>query len=113
LVVYKGINSSCREYIITVAFYVRKWGDFVSQDNDLTRRFQVQTEEVNKARDVLLNVYQALVEKGYNPINQIVGYLLSGDPAYITSHKDARNLIRKLERDELLEELIRYYIKQE
>ena len=64
------------------------------------------------AKDVLLSVYQALLEKGYNPINQMVGYLLSGDPAYITSHKDARNLIRKLERDELLEELVKSYLNQ-
>ena len=55
-------------------------------------------------------VYDALVEKGYNPINQIVGYILSGDPTYITSHNDARNLIRKIERDELLEKMVKEYI---
>ena len=55
-------------------------------------------------------VYQALVEKGYNPINQMVGYILSGDPTYITSHNNARNLIRQLERDELLEKMVRNYI---
>jgi len=55
-------------------------------------------------------VYDALVEKGYNPINQIVGYILSGDPTYITSHNDARNLIRKVERDELLEKMVKNYI---
>ena len=60
-----------------------------------------------------MTVYQALQEKGYNPINQLVGYLLSGDPAYITSHNNARNLIRKLERDELLEELLRHYLEIE
>lgn len=91
---------------------MRKWGDLMRQGNDRTVKFQVKADEVNKASDILLNVYQALVEKGYNPINQIVGYLLSGDPAYITSHKDARNLVRKLERDELLEELIRYYVER-
>jgi len=58
----------------------------------------------------LITIYEALQEKGYNPINQIVGYLLSGDPAYIPRYKDARNLIRKIERDELIEELVKYYI---
>lgn len=62
--------------------------------------------------EVLLEVYEALQEKGYNPINQIVGYLLSGDPAYIPRHRDARNIIRKLERDEIIEELVKSYIKQ-
>ncbi|NMA01960.1 MAG: IreB family regulatory phosphoprotein [Clostridia bacterium] len=74
--------------------------------------FKVKNDEDILAKDVLLSVYQALLEKGYNPINQMVGYLLSGDPAYITSHKDARNLIRKLERDELLEELVKSYLNQ-
>ena len=63
-----------------------------------------------QAEAVLIHVYRALEEKGYNPINQIVGYLLSGDPAYIPRHKDARNLIRKLERDEIIEELVKFYI---
>ena len=58
-----------------------------------------------------MQVYEALQEKGYNPINQIVGYLLSGDPAYIPRHQDARNLIRKLERDEIIEELMKSYLK--
>lgn len=62
------------------------------------------------AKEVLLAVYEALEEKGYNPINQIVGYLLSGDPAYIPRHQDARSLIRKLERDELIEELVKSYL---
>ena len=61
-------------------------------------------------RDVLLTVYEALKEKGYNPINQLVGYLISGDPAYITSHKQARSLIRRVERDDLIEELARGYL---
>ncbi|MCC9623418.1 IreB family regulatory phosphoprotein [Thalassospira sp. MA62] len=61
-------------------------------------------------RETLITVYQALEEKGYQPINQIVGYLLSGDPAYIPRHNDARNLIRKIERDELLEELVKSYL---
>ena len=62
------------------------------------------------AKEILQKVYEALVEKGYNPINQIVGYILSGDPTYITSHNDARNLIRKIERDELLEKMVKEYI---
>ena len=75
-----------------------------------TMMFRVKTEDDVQAQDVLVYVYEALKEKGYNPINQMVGYLLSGDPAYITSHKNARSLIRKLERDELLEELLRKYL---
>lgn len=63
-------------------------------------------------RDTLLTVYSAMREKGYDPVNQIVGYLLSGDPTYITSHNNARYLISRIERDELIEELVRYYVKQ-
>ncbi len=83
-----------------------------SDFSDKTMMFKVQAEEVNQARDILHLVYDALVEKGYNPINQLVGYLLSGDPAYITSHGNARNLIRRLERDDLLEELVKSYLEQ-
>ena len=75
-----------------------------------TMMFKVKTDEDIGAQHVLNHVYEALKEKGYNPINQIVGYLLSGDPAYITNHKNARSMIRKLERDELLEELVRKYL---
>lgn len=64
------------------------------------------------AHEVLEQVYLALKEKGYNPVNQIVGYLISGDPTYITSHMGARNLIAKYERDELMEELVQEYLKQ-
>ena len=63
---------------------------------DETVSFKVEREESIEAREILQKVYEALVEKGYNPINQIVGYILSGDPTYITSHNDARNLIRKI-----------------
>jgi len=80
-------------------------------DPEETMMFKIQGEEFNQARDILLKVYAALIEKGYNPINQLVGYLLSGDPAYITSHGNARSLIRRLERDELLEELVKSYLK--
>ena len=76
-----------------------------------TMMFKVQGEETARPRDVLTAVYGALKERGYNPINQLVGYLLSGDPAYITSHGNARGLIRRLERDELLEELVRSYLE--
>lgn len=75
-----------------------------------TMMFRVKSEEDIQAGDILHHVYNALKEKGYNPINQLVGYLLSGDPAYITNHNNARSMIRKLERDELLEELIRKYL---
>lgn len=75
-----------------------------------TMMFRVKNEDAVKAEDILAHVYDALKEKGYNPINQLVGYLLSGDPAYITNHNNARSMIRKLERDELLEELLRKYL---
>ncbi len=78
--------------------------------SDKTMNFKVDKDKNNRAKDILKEVYQALVEKGYNPINQIVGYILSGDPTYITSHNDARNLIRLIERDELLEKMVKYYI---
>ncbi|MFB9761128.1 MULTISPECIES: IreB family regulatory phosphoprotein [Bacillaceae] len=82
-----------------------------SFDKTMKFTFQEETQSV-QVTDVLLTVYDALQEKGYNPINQIVGYLLSGDPAYIPRHKDARSIIRKLERDELIEELVKSYLKQ-
>jgi uncharacterized protein (UPF0297 family) len=79
-------------------------------DFDKTMNFKVEKDKNLKAREILKQVYQALVEKGYNPINQIVGYILSGDPTYITSHNDARNLIRQIERDEFLEKMVKNYI---
>lgn len=79
-------------------------------DFDKTMNYKVENENNIKYREVLKEVYKALDEKGYNPINQIVGYILSGDPTYITSHNDARNIIRKVERDELLEKMVRAYI---
>lgn len=69
-----------------------------------------ENQTQSEAKKILLAVTEALIEKGYNPVNQIVGYILSGDPSYVTSHKNARSLIRKLERDELLEELIKDYL---
>lgn len=77
---------------------------------DKTMRFSVDKENTSLTREVLKDVYDALVEKGYNPINQIVGYILSGDPTYITSYNDARNKIRQIERDELLEKMVKNYI---
>lgn len=77
--------------------------------SDETMTFKIGTEE-NRAEKVIKTAYLAMSEKGYNPVHQLVGYLLSGDPAYITSHLDARSKIRKVERDELLEELVRTYL---
>ena len=76
-----------------------------------TQYFTVQKEQQLQVGDVLKLVFQALSEKGYNPVNQIVGYIMSGDPTYITSHNNARSLIMKVERDELVEEVLRAYIK--
>ncbi|MFD1030539.1 IreB family regulatory phosphoprotein [Planococcus sp. X10-3] len=80
---------------------------------DRTMKFDSSDESMEQdVKRVMLEVHASLEEKGYNPINQIVGYLLSGDPAYIPRHQDARNKIRKLERDEMLEELVKFYIKK-
>ncbi len=80
---------------------------------DETMCFKVEKEENTKTKEILKEVYNALKEKGYNPINQIVGYILSGDPTYITSYNGARNLIRQIERDELLEKMVKNYIDLE
>jgi uncharacterized protein (UPF0297 family) len=82
----------------------------MANPNEQTMMFQVESEESNAAV-IISAVYDALKEKGYNPINQLVGYLLSGDPTHITRYNTARTLVRKLERDELLEELVRAYLK--
>ncbi len=76
-----------------------------------TMMFNVDKDNKNEANEILVTVYQALKEKGYNPINQMVGYILSGDPTYITNYKNARSIIRRLERDELLEEVLKYYLQ--
>lgn len=85
----------------------------VSTMNNMNETMQFRLEGVDKVstREILMDVYEALAEKGYHPVNQIVGYIMSGDPTYITSHNGARNKIRKLERDEILEELVTYYLK--
>lgn len=77
---------------------------------DGTRKFSLVDESNKEMKRTLTAVYDALKEKGYNPINQIVGYILSEDPTYITNFNNARTLIRKLDRDELLQELVRYYL---
>ena len=76
-----------------------------------TQFFQVESGPEISAKDILEIVYKALSEKGYNPVNQIVGYIMSGDPTYITSHNGARSLIMKMERDELVEEMLKTYIE--
>ncbi|MBP1968753.1 uncharacterized protein (UPF0297 family) [Virgibacillus natechei] len=81
---------------------------------DKTMKFNFSEEPFDQdIKEILFTVHAALQEKGYNPINQIVGYLLSGDPAYIPRHKDARNLIRKIERDEVIEELVKFYLDKQ
>ncbi len=83
----------------------------IMQDLESTQYFKVEAEPETGVRVVLSTVYEALTEKGYNPVNQIVGYIMSGDPTYITSHMGARSLIMKVERDELVEELLTEYIR--
>ena len=80
--------------------------------DDFTRKFNISEEKDMQIHEILSAVYQALEEKGYNPINQIVGYILSEDPTYITNYNNARALIRKLDRDELLQVLVKKYLGQ-
>ncbi len=79
--------------------------------HDKTMIFSISDNRDESIRTILITVYNALAEKGYNPINQIVGYILSEDPTYITTHKNARSLIRKIDRDDLLEALLKNYLK--
>ena len=79
--------------------------------SDKTIQFKLTTSSPEEMKEVLSTVYGALTEKGYNPINQIVGYILSEDPTYITTHNNARSLIRRIDRDELLQELVNNYLK--
>lgn len=83
------------------------------QNLNNTQYYKAVKEPVPQVNDVLKLVYEALSEKGYNPVNQIVGYIMSGDPTYITSHNNARSLVMKVERDELVEELLKAYIKND
>ena len=80
------------------------------QDHDQTISFSIREDKEREMRDLLLQVFAALREKGYNPINQIVGYILSEDPTYITTHAGARSLIRRIDRDELLHSLVKHYL---
>ena len=77
---------------------------------DETMQFQFDVDRSQVVRQIMSEVYQALKEKGYDPVSQIVGYIISGDPPYITGHNNARHLIRRLERDEIMEELVRFYL---
>jgi uncharacterized protein (UPF0297 family) len=92
--------------------FVFKRGVYM-QDLSNTQYFKVEKEAGVGVKDIIAQVYEALMEKGYNPVNQIVGYIMSGDPTFITSHKSARSLIMKVERDELVEELLKRYIETE
>ena len=85
----------------------------MKQDLSNTQYFKVRDEPKVGVKETIRQVYEALSEKGYNPVSQIVGYIMSGDPTFITSHKNARSLIIQVERDELVEELLREYIKNE
>ncbi|MBM7613951.1 IreB family regulatory phosphoprotein [Alkaliphilus hydrothermalis] len=84
----------------------------MTEKMDFTAKFNLDKEKGKKAHEIITSVYKSLEEKGYNPINQFIGYILSGDPTYITSHNDARSVIRQLERDELLEELLKSYLEK-
>lgn len=79
-------------------------------NNNNTITFSLKDNKDDEMRHILITVYDALVEKGYDPINQIVGYILSEDPTYITNHRNARSLIRKIDRDELLQALVKGYL---
>ena len=81
------------------------------QDLENTQYFKVETEPVNGVKMIMAEVYEALSEKGYDPVSQIVGYIMSGDPTYITSYRNARGLIGRVERDELVEEMFKDYIE--
>ena len=80
--------------------------------DDYTIKFDVQADRERQIKDIMTQVYGSLKEKGYNPINQIVGYILSEDPTYITNYNNARSLIRRIDRDELLKELVVSYLKK-
>lgn len=83
----------------------------MNNDNNSTIKFKVEKQPM-AVGEIILAVHDALSEKGYNPISQIVGYIMSGDPSYITAHKGARSLIQKVEPDEILEELVKYYVNR-
>ena len=97
-----------KEYSKLLLDYI--WGRGTMKKLENTQYFKIQSDQELKVGEILQLVYKAMTEKGYDPVNQIVGYIMSGDPTYITSHKGARSLIMKVERDELVEELLRVYI---
>lgn len=82
----------------------------MGNNSDNTIQFDFQKDKKDLTKEILNEVYNALIKKGYNPINQLVGYLISGDPTYITNYNGARALVRKLERDEILEEVLKAYL---
>jgi uncharacterized protein (UPF0297 family) len=86
---------------------------YMAQGRGETVSFKREGESKERIKEILKSVHKALEEKGYNPVNQMVGYMISGDPAYITSHNDARSLICKVDRDEIMEVLVREYLSQE
>lgn len=107
--IYRCLSYSELEISRTVlSIYTGKDGTMADLDN--TRYVKIDTEPRMGAETVLSMVYEALVEKGYNPINQLVGYIMSGDPTYITSYKGARSIITKVDREDLLEELLNHYM---
>ena len=85
-------------------------GNRDSYETQKMPKLEIKSYLQETSRDIIMQVYEALEEKGYNPINQLTGYILSGDPTYITSHRDARKRITRVERDELLEELLTFYL---
>ena len=103
------MSGTCIIRIFIIINNIRK-GVVDMVDNN-TQFFKTQPEKTISVEGILEQVYLALKEKGYNPVNQIVGYIMSGDPTYITSHNNARSLIMKAERDELVEEVVRYFIE--
>jgi len=103
---------ACIYYYIIIRFVrERMEAGTLMQEINNTQYFKVQKDQEVEVKDVIERIYEALREKGYNPVNQIVGYVMSGDPTYITSHNGARSLIRRVERDEIIELLLDYYIK--
>ncbi len=80
--------------------------------NNNTTKFDFEIDKSRQVRNILKEVHEALQEKGYNPISQLVGYILSGDPTYITSHKNARSIVNRVERDEIIEELVKSYLEK-
>ena len=85
-------------------------GVSVSDKFNETMKFEPPKDNINSAKEIILSVFESLEEKGYDPINQVIGYILSGDPTYITSYNDARSMICRIERDEILEELLKSYL---